>query len=152
MNEIAEFLIFVLFTWTISSISCSLVILLALWVEWTHLWSYRDSKLKFEFFSLFYFAIFLQSNPIELIPPLFTVFLSFALIFLICECGERVTEQLDVFYEEFIQCNWYLFPMKVQRMLVIFIVYAQQSLLIRGYGNIVCTRDAFKSVSSFLLL
>lgn len=36
---------------------------------------------------------------------------------------------------------------EVQRILLIFMSGAQQSVLFRGYGNIECTRDAFENVS-----
>lgn len=54
--------------------------------------------------------------------------------------------QFRMFNEELWQRDWYLFPIELQRMLVIFMLDTEQSMIIRGYGNIKCTRDAFKGV------
>lgn len=143
MNEMTEFTILMLFLWTVANVTSSLLILLALWVN--HFIFLKESKITCD--ANWVFHHFLQSKPTELIPPFFIVLLTFAIIFSVCECGERVTHQSNTFNYELSQCDWYLMPIEVQRLLVVFMAYTQQPLLLRGYGNIVCTRDAFKSVS-----
>lgn len=69
---------------------------------------------------------------------------TFALIFFLCECGELVLSQFDAFNNQLYQCNWYLFSMEMQRMLVIFMINTQQPPTIHGFAN---TRDAFKGVN-----
>lgn len=116
-----------------------------------------------------------DSNLAELIAPLNYVFWSFVSIFLFCgtvfdllfsyilihlsqfvlfvplsEFGGMVTKQFDAFDEQLCQSNWYLYPNGMQRLLLIFILDAQQPVLIRGYGTIVCTREFFEKASSFV--
>lgn len=74
------------------------------------------------------------------------VFWTFILIFFFCELGEMVTDQFHQFSDELGQCSWYLFPIELQRMLVTFMVNAQQPVIIHGFGNTLCTREAFKLV------
>lgn len=76
------------------------------------------------------------------------VFWTFALIFFFCELGEMVTNQFNQFSDVLGQSSWYLFPIELQRMLVTAIVNAQEPVIIRGFGNTMCTRDAFKLVNS----
>lgn len=62
-----------------------------------------------------------------------------------------VTIQFRVFSMELCQCNWHLFPIDIQRMLLIFISHTQQPIFIRSYGNILCTREFFKQVQNIFL-
>lgn len=56
-----------------------------------------------------------------------------------------VTNQFDLFYAKLCQCNWYLYPLKMQQMLVIFVSDAQRPTNIHGFGNL-CARGTFKRV------
>lgn len=85
-------------------------------------------------------------NAFDLCRTLFLTFWSIAFIFFLCECGERVTHQFETFNYELDKCNWYLYPMGMQRILIIVMTNSQQSMFIRGYGNLTCVRDAFKKV------
>ena len=80
------------------------------------------------------------------IAMIFLVFWSFAIIFAFCELGAQVTKQFNSFNEELCQCKWYLQTIEIQKMLLIFMSDAQEPVFLRGYGNILCTRDAFKDV------
>lgn len=77
---------------------------------------------------------------------LFLMFWSFVIIFVICEFGELVTNQFDMFNMKLDQCKWYKFPIKMQRIFVIVTVNAQQPVIIQGFANVVCARQTFKSV------
>lgn len=90
-------------------------------------------------------------DKIDLITTICLVFWSIVFIYLYCECGEGVTDQFNQFNDELDQCNWYicyLFPIKLQRMLIVVIIDAQYPAVIRGYANTTCTRDSFKKVRS----
>lgn len=76
------------------------------------------------------------------------MFWSFAMCAFFCEFGAMVTEQFDVFDDEIYFCNWYLLPIKMQKMHLIFIQNTQEPAVIRGYANIRCTREIFKMVIS----
>ena len=73
----------------------------------------------------------------------FWVFLS---IFFYCELGQTMADQFSCFDDELYQCDWYLFPIEVQQMLVILMSGTQMPMTVKGYANIVCTRESFKNV------
>lgn len=82
----------------------------------------------------------------EISAQLVSVILIFLIIFLVCECGQIVTIQFDIFNDLLNQCNWYYLPIELQRMLVVVLVGAQYPTQFQGYGNVECTRDSFKKV------
>ena len=75
------------------------------------------------------------------------MFWPFALICFVCECGEMLTTRFNELGDQLCQCNWYLFPVEMQRMFVIVVVDAQQPTIIRGFDNAPCARDTFKKVT-----
>ncbi|XP_055306350.1 odorant receptor 94a-like [Sitodiplosis mosellana] len=81
-----------------------------------------------------------------MINPLFVIFWSVAQIYLFCDFGDNVTEKFSDINDAIYECNWYSFPKEVQRIWPFVMVSAQQPLIIQGFGNIPCTRQAFKSV------
>lgn len=81
----------------------------------------------------------------ELFLPVAAWFWSIIAYFLFCEFGEMVTSafnSLDMF-----DCNWFLFPMDIQRLLPTIILNARQPVVFRGFANVLCKREAFRSVS-----
>lgn len=64
-----------------------------------------------------------------------------------CYFGENITNQFNVINHAIYGCDWYLFPHEVQRILPTIMVSTQRPLILRGFGNVVCTREAFKNVS-----
>ena len=73
---------------------------------------------------------------------------SIVALFFFCEFGEMVSNRFGKFDEKiFQQIVWYLFPIEVQQWLVAFMPTTQRSMVFRGYGNIQCTREAFKRVN-----
>lgn len=71
---------------------------------------------------------------------------SLDLVFIICEFGERACNGFDKLYDETCQLDWYSFPIEVQGMLPIVMIATQQPVVIRGFGNIQCTRNVFNRV------
>lgn len=67
-------------------------------------------------------------------------------IFLVCEPGARMTTEFEVFGDELVQCNWYVLPIKTQRMYLIFLSDTQTPIQIIGYGGTVCDRETMKKV------
>ena len=80
------------------------------------------------------------------------VFWSFAIIFALCELGAQVTKQFNTLNEELGQSKWYMLTIEVQKMILIFMSDAEQPVFLQGYGNIECTRDAFKNVIGILFV
>lgn len=108
-----------------------------------------------QFLFLFLFALSKSEqerlNLIEWIHPVTLFFFTIIIIFLLCELCEMVTSQFRMLNVKLCQRKWYLFPIEVQRMLVIFISDTQQPVYIRGFGNISCTRQTFKKVHFIFL-
>lgn len=88
-----------------------------------------------------------NSNAVDAIVPTMIVLYSLFLIFVFCEFGERVCSEFNIFHEKLCHCDWYLFPLEMQKMLLIILSSTQQPASIQGYANTQCTRDAFKSVN-----
>lgn len=85
----------------------------------------------------------------EVMPPLTEMVWSFFMIAIYCEMSEKVIAAFDEFNDELVGCDWYLLPNELQQMYLTFILNTQQPKIIRGYGNILCTRDTFKKVMVF---
>lgn len=72
-----------------------------------------------------------------------TIFLllwSFVIIFTLCNLGQILTNKFDEFNDELVQCDWYLYPCKMQQIYAIMLVNAQQPTYLKAYANILCTR------------
>lgn len=92
-----------------------------------------------------------NSSAVAVLRILSLVITSFVLILSMCEFGERLTQHFDLFDDAISHCRWYLFPIRMQRDLVIIMANAQQSATLRGFGNTPCVRESFKKVCSVLL-
>lgn len=68
-------------------------------------------------------------------------------LFFVCEFGQRVTNQFELFGEELEQCDWDTLPIEMQRMYVIFLSGTQQPVNVACYFNVLCTREIFQTVS-----
>lgn len=80
---------------------------------------------------------------------LFLMFWASFILFLICEFGEMITNEFEMFDNEFGQCNWYRFPIEIQRMFVTVTANTQQPEILQAFGNTPCTREIFKKVRTF---
>ena len=57
-----------------------------------------------------------------------------------------MTNEFAAFNGVLWQCDWYLLPMEMQKLFVIVMADAQQSVFIRGYGKSLFIRDLLKKV------
>lgn len=64
-----------------------------------------------------------------------------------CECGERVTKEFLEVNDRICQLKWYSLSIKMQRMLPNILLATQEPVVVQGFGNCSCTREAFKNVS-----
>lgn len=72
--------------------------------------------------------------------------LSILLILLSCLLGELVTNRFDLFSVEFDRSNftnWHSYPTIIQKRLAMIALNNQQPVLVGGYANTNCTREAF---------
>lgn len=71
---------------------------------------------------------------------------SVIIIFAACEIGERGIALFEKMENEINQFEWYLFPLRIQRMLPTILIVAQEQAIINCFGSIACTRQCFKEV------
>lgn len=91
-------------------------------------------------------------NLYVVITSLLILLWGFFAVFFFCECGTILTTKFAMFDYELWQCDWHLFPFKMQQMLVFVMSNTQDPAMIYGYGNYECTRDTFKRVCLVYLL
>lgn len=90
-----------------------------------------------------------NASPAEILTTSIQIAYTFVTLFAACESGERVTHQFNQFNDNFHICEWYSFPLEMQRIYSIALVGVQDSVIIQGYANTVCTRNAFENVICF---
>lgn len=138
--KVYEFMIPVLFLWTLSS-ECGALLMLEIEVI-------ECVQSKTKFISIYF--QFQLNDDIELDGVLrFMVLLLWTnlTIFIFCECGQRVTNKFTEVNDIICQLNWYLFSIEIQRMMPNIMMITQRPVILRGFGNCYCTREAFKNVS-----
>ena len=105
------------------------------------------------FFSIGYFTKSDHAlDPMELMTPITELAWAFALIACFCEFSHIMSEEFNRFNDELNKSEWYLIPIEMQRIYLIFLLDTQQLTVVCGFGNIFCTRDTFKSVNQFISL
>lgn len=140
------------FLFTYVNIYVSLVVFLMQSVEYIQ--NIFFSILEFSIFKCQIFSLSHRKsaedalNFAPLMFPLLQICLSFGFIAAFCELGETVTDQFRKFNARLYQCDWYLFPIEVQQMLVIFMSDTQQTVYVQGYGHVLCIRENLKRVKS----
>lgn len=70
-------------------------------------------------------------------------------IFTACECGERLTNAFDQIGRVTDILHWYNFPHHMRKMMLIFVIAAQQPFEASVFGSIACGRATFKDVCRF---
>lgn len=127
------------------------------WISWVFVAYKRGALIAFskyyKLYTIFPFSVHSKKsmptvNFLELLQTFGNVLAAFVLIFFLCELGEMVTNQYEFLNDQMYQCDWYSFPIGMQRMFVTFMSFTQQPVLIHGYGNTLtqCTREIFKKV------
>lgn len=103
-------------------------------------------------FKSYWFSIQTSSNPdpIVLLGLTIVTIGIFGGIFMCCELPQILTIQYDNFDNQLCQCKWYLLPIEVRRMLLIFMSSTQQPAIFYGYADIECSRETFKMVNFYL--
>lgn len=75
------------------------------------------------------------------------MFWAFIQMFIVCNFGEILTNRFGEVDNTIYGCDWYEFPYEIQRVLPIIMMGAQQSVIIEGFANLTCSREAFKKVT-----
>lgn len=93
---------------------------------------------------------FQSSNKIDSIVLFESIFCGFGalmLVFAACEIGHRFSGAYDEIIVTIYRIDWYFLPLDVQRMFLIFHIYAQQPPDFQFFGSISISREQFKQVS-----
>lgn len=68
------------------------------------------------------------------------------MVFLVCELGQRINNDFRTIDDVIAQFNWYLFSDELKRMLPIILINTQEPVVFDLFGNIACSREAFRKV------
>lgn len=74
------------------------------------------------------------------------MFLSFALVFVCCEFGHKMSTAFEQIDHVIGKSHWYRFPLHVWKMLPMLVAGAQESAGLRVFGSVSLTREDFKNV------
>lgn len=149
--ETYQYVIMAIFIFTILSICVTLLLIqfemveLILYFYWVIL--YRFGK----WFVKLLFQANDSTNLSLLVNYAIQIVATYGVIFLICELGERVSNEFIQVDNVVGQLKWYLFPTNIQKILPIVMIGTQEPVIFWGYGNFVSSREAFKNVSSKLI-
>lgn len=68
-------------------------------------------------------------------------------MFSFCYFGQNITDQFAEFGDTIYQSEWYSFPNEVMQLLPFFMNATQKPVVLRGFGNVSCTRESFRKVN-----
>lgn len=74
-------------------------------------------------------------------------FYAFGFVFVVCELCERVSQGFNDINDVFNECNYLLFPIELQRLAPIAVIFTQQPMEFNFFGRITCSRECFKLVN-----
>lgn len=89
-----------------------------------------------------------DSNAFQIVLLVFVLFWTIVFFIILCEPGARLTAQFEMLSIEVSRYDWYLLPIGMQGMYIIFLSDTQNPMQILCYGNITCDRDTTKKVQN----
>lgn len=69
-------------------------------------------------------------------------------IYFYCYFGDNVTSRFAHLHNIIYQCDWFLYPIEIQKDLAFIMSNAQKPVLLHGFANIYCTKIIFRKVSA----
>lgn len=87
-----------------------------------------------------------NSNLINTIVEYFAISMVLSFVYLLCEPGEMMIGRFAKFEDQLGQFDWYLLPIEVQSLFMVFVSNAQNPIKICSYGGIMCERETAKKV------
>lgn len=82
-----------------------------------------------------------------MVESIIMMFWSFMQMFVICNFGGHVNSGFEEISGTLYECDWYTFPHKFQKDITMIMQVTQKPVL-RGSGNLPCSREGFSEVSS----
>lgn len=89
-----------------------------------------------------------EKNSMVLQLTIFDACLAFGILALACELSQRIENTFIEIDAIIGRCDWYLYPIEIQRILPMIISMTQQPVTIECFGSASCNRDQFKKVNS----
>lgn len=74
------------------------------------------------------------------------IFLSFVIIFNICELCQRIGNAFEEIEYSFDQLSWYSFPVEIWHVLPTILIAVKQPVTFDVFGSISCSREYLKKV------
>lgn len=71
---------------------------------------------------------------------------SFGVVFICCEIAQHASNAVDSFDMEIGQTDWYLYPIKMKKMLPMMMIMAQKPAQLKWFGSMAADRELFKKV------
>lgn len=74
------------------------------------------------------------------------LFFSLAILLASCELSGRLSNEFDDMNDLVEDIDWYLLPIKIQKIWPMIMMNAQQPVGFKSFGSYVCNRDTYKKV------
>lgn len=87
-----------------------------------------------------------HSNLMDIIIIAYLIILIISLLFVFCEGGHFCTATFENIEDDVVQCDWYLLPIKLQRMYMVFLASTQNPNEISTFFSITSGRETSKKV------
>lgn len=149
-NSMYEIIMTYHFVWSLSNIGSTLLVVHIILVSRLRLKLARKPMISIRFMTFDLHSLSQSQpnpDPIEMITPSILVTWSFVLLFFYCEAGQFVMNEFEEFaHQSYQTIAWYLFPIEMQKMLVIVMLNTQQPVVVHGLANAMCMREIFKKV------
>lgn len=84
---------------------------------------------------------------LTIIVAIVELFAATILLFASCELCGRISTGFDDINDMVDEFDWYLFPIRMKKALLILMINAQKPVEYRCFGSTVCNRETFKKVS-----
>lgn len=75
---------------------------------------------------------------------------AFGLVFIVCELCQQVCNGFEEMNKTMDQLYWLSYPVEIQRLLPMVIIFAQKPVIFIVFGSITCCRESFKKVTSII--
>lgn len=155
-NHVFKFSLFSFFTYDMLTVSSLLVTIQFELVEYIFAKMHVSNRMyspKIDKSKTFLFCSCLKwaddPNSLEIVLLILVLNWNVSFIFLLCEPGEKMINQLGEFSDELNRCDWYLLAVELQRQYTIFLSDTQNPIKIWSYANITCERETSKRVLFF---
>lgn len=98
---------------------------------------------------LLHFFFQSHNNSVALFIPMFNLSLTLVILFLACELAGKLGGEFEIFNDMINRFSWYLFPLRMQKMLPLIMMNSQPIIGFYCFGSIMCNRETFRKVRRY---